>query len=359
MSRDPFAPSGPIPPEMLQRYLRGELNATERHQVELELERDPLLREAAEGLALPGALEAAANLRAPKVGGGAVGWTWAGMAVLAAGILWWTFVPEGDEAVVQEATPEVVGPSVQPMSPPRMDSMWQVVRLEIEEAAPPIPSAQAEAFERTAVKHVPMVRDTVTTSLPMIPAPTVVDGREPTVDRPRSGSGAPRSSRRLVFLHDLKLVHPDELYRGQDPKRFQLGLPADASGAAMDPLLEQGTPKDMAYLRYMDEALEAFSRERYSIALEDLLFLLNQYPNDVNVQFYAGLTCFRAGLYLRARTLLARAENNPVDVFQEEAEWYLARTVEQIDGAAQARSRYERIAQRGGFYAEQAAERSR
>ncbi|HEY0976228.1 MAG TPA: hypothetical protein VGE21_02065, partial [Flavobacteriales bacterium] len=252
-----------------------------------------------------------------------------------------------------------------PLQAPGMDSMLKVVHAEIDRAGTPdtlVMSPEVESFVREEVPVPPVVRDTlpVLVSLPpalpvrTMPLDTGVDAPEPARLRP---------SRRLVFLHDLKLVHPEELYPANDPRRFTQGHPANASGdpsgIAEDALFAKGVPTDMAYLNYMDEALGALAQGRTGVALDDLLFLLNQYPDDVNAQFYAGLCCFRAGLYGRARVFFARAERNAVDSFQEEAVWYSAKTTHELEGLKAARPAYERIASAKGFYAAQAAERLR
>ena len=113
----------------------------------------------------------------------------------------------------------------------------------------------------------------------------------------------------------------------------------------------------MAYLEFMDEALGHFVRNDHRRTLEELRFLLDQYPDDVNALFYSGLSNFHAGRYRAARTQLKRAATHDVDVFREEAEWYHALTIERSGDVSAAQKEYERIAEQGGFYAERARQR--
>ena len=103
----------------------------------------------------------------------------------------------------------------------------------------------------------------------------------------------------------------------------------------------------------MDEALGRFAENDHKGCLDDLRFLLAQYPDDVNALFYGGLCAYNLGMYDRARALLHRAATHPVDVFNEEAAWYHALTLERL-GADGALDAFVRISANEGFYAEQA-----
>ena len=96
---------------------------------------------------------------------------------------------------------------------------------------------------------------------------------------------------------------------------------------------------------------------KYRAALDELYFLLNQYPDDVNAQFYAGLACYRLGLFPRALHFLHAAAVNPVNSFNEEAVWSEALALEKQEGFTAARPVLQRIADAGGFYAPQAKEK--
>ena len=111
------------------------------------------------------------------------------------------------------------------------------------------------------------------------------------------------------------------------------------------------------YNAFMDDALDKFVRNDHKGCLEELRFLLNQYPDDVNALFYAGLCSYNLGLNVRAKDFLHRAATHPVDVFDEEAQWYYALTLERIGDRDAAQDAFDRISQQGGFYAPRAAEK--
>ena len=100
-----------------------------------------------------------------------------------------------------------------------------------------------------------------------------------------------------------------------------------------------------------------FGRNEHLGCLDDIRFLLTPYPDDVNALFYAGLCSYNLGLYKRARTFLHRAATHSVDVFDEEATWYHALTLEKLGDQQAAQESFARIAASGGFYAAAASAR--
>lgn len=351
----PFAPRRPLTREELQAYAEGRLPAERMHDAEAALEADALARDAAEGLRLPGAAQglAALDAKRPKGAKGSWRWWWGGAAVAfiaAAWLLW----PPAEEKAVTDAAPPI--PEVMPAEPLSMAEI---------QAASEQPESLRIGHEAIALHRQPApVKHKMGAAAP-------VDrdaGIEPLA--PREGQVRPeappakplvlrkaKSSRQLVFLHDLKLVHPKELYTA-DPV---LAL-ADAGVSARyaDATTQQragGEVRMMAYLDFMDGALQRFAGNDHKGCLDDLRFVLGQYPDDVNALFYAGLCCHNLGLHARARALLQRAAVHPVDVFDEEAAWYHALTLEKLGERDAAREAFERIAAGGGFYAEQAVRR--
>ena len=170
---------------------------------------------------------------------------------------------------------------------------------------------------------------------------------------------APRGSRQLLFLHDLKLVDPQELY-GNDPR---MRLTEQSVAARYSDRSAQDSVRleviTVAYTGFFDKALDRFVHNDDKACLDDLRFLLDQYPDDVNALFYAGLCSYNLGLYERARVFLHRAATHPVDVFDEEAQWYHALTLERLGEKQAAEEAFARIVANGGFYADRAGEHAR
>jgi tetratricopeptide (TPR) repeat protein len=197
---------------------------------------------------------------------------------------------------------------------------------------------EREAMERIAPR-------TSATSTATDPAP------------PATPKGNVRTSRQLLFLHDLKVVHPQELYAnvpalGDDPANV-LARYTDSSTQRTD----RAEQRRVQYIAFMEDALGKFVRNDHKGCLEELRFLLQQYPDDVNALFYAGLCSYNLGMNERARSFLHRAATHSIDVFDEEATWYHALSLEQLGETEAAQGSFARIVARNGFYAQRAQER--
>lgn len=355
-THDPLFGPGPTPDRAtLLAYVRGKLTGARAHEVERAMEADPLLREAVEGLRLPGAM--AALDRLPGRPGGT---PWGTYLLLGAVIL-------AGMAVLLVLLPSEPGPSppAQEVAQPTLDlkaavgpdtgiTADQFDRM-VEEAVE-IPLAQRIGHEPrearpSAAAEVPVLREDPPDRVDPLPRP----GSLETIPSPVPGGG-PRTSRKLLFLHDLKLVSPDELYPDEPQLTVEPGG-LDARFARPEDRTSDLEPQRFQrYVPYMDAALGAFASGDHKRALADLRFLLRQYPDDVNALFYAGLCCYNLGLYARAEGYLSRAAVHPVDTFDEEASWYHAMAVSHRS-PDEARSMLQTIANGGGFYASRARKR--
>lgn len=352
---NPFAPRGPLSREELQAYAEGRLDAAHQRGVEEHIEADALVRDAAEGLRVPGAAAGLKQLDAMRPRGGSVSrWWWAGGTAMIALLTAWYFWPaqanEMDSAGNALDQASAAGASMEPLRTEEIAAaMEQPESLRIGHE-PLALHANPLASERIAKAAVPVERE---------PGIEPILPRGPMIDR-RSEAAKPlvvrkaKASRELVFLHDLKLIHPKELYTA-DPV---LAL-ADAGVSARyaDRATQLGAAGEairVGYLDFMEEAIGRFARNDHKGCLDDLRFVLLQYPDDANALFYAGLCSYNLGLHARARALLHRAAVHPVDVFDEEAAWYHALTLEKLGERDAAREAFARIASQGGFYAERA-----
>lgn len=356
---DPFMPRIPLSRQVLERYVQDGLGPEERHDVELRAERDPLVREALEGMQQPSAIEGLRGLR-PSGSSGLPNWMIYTLGIVViSGSVWlmseWKTSGRSDASKGLNALDASTPGHAKALA--SLDSTLLVVHAEID-ARPTVMesrggvSTQVESFQQRA----PLSVEREHIERLQVSSPDIVKPIAPR-DGPKKDP-ASRASRRLVFLHGLKVVHPSALY-GIAPSDIlrSPGTPANTGSSGSNDL-----PSDLIarpYLDYMDEALGAFMGGDRQRALDDLYILLAQYPVDVNAQFYAGLACYDLGLLPRARRFFDLAEHNRVDAFDEEAAWYLALTIERMDGKAAARSSFEWIAQAKGFYSGPAAERLR
>lgn len=358
----PFTPHAPPSRDELLAYARGEMPNHERHGIERALEADPLLREALEGLSVPGAMEGLASLGSLRpdgigpVQGGA--WWVAGTIVIMAMLA-------GSWIYIERHRPE-----------PRTVSHVSARHILSEDAGDPMGARSplerseievaVEQPESLLIGHgIDELHARVATVDRMIerePAIDVLDPRPTDPDPLRTEASkrparTAKSSRQLLYVFDLKLVHPKEMY-GPDPLKPVLEdhvTARHADKSAQERALE---PQRLSeYVPYFTEALRKFKRNDHKGCLEDLRFLLAQYPKDVNALFYAGLCSYNLGMYSRAREFLGRSAHHPIDTFDEESEWYLALTLDRSGEHEEAVEAYNKIIAERGFYAERARER--
>ena len=111
----PFDHAGPPTHEQLLAYVQGRLSPAEQHAVEAHMERDPLLRDAVEGLQQPGAVDALQKLDGmrPTKPSGVSGawWIVGGVAVLIAvvGIPYFTSTAGPEKKIAETTTGVVAG----------------------------------------------------------------------------------------------------------------------------------------------------------------------------------------------------------------------------------------------------------
>ena len=343
----PFAPAPPTPAQ-LQAYAEGRLPPAEHNAVERALESDPLLRDALEGLQHPQAAAGWRALQRQRPGAAGQASYWVGGAVLLAVLaiaLWPSPAPQPNNA---PTTPTSVART--PAAPVETIAEEPLAIAEISEARE-LPATE-QIGHRSDERHAaPVDRSTDVQPLADRLPDTALLSSPATAAAPLR---APRAVHQLLYLHDLKLVHPRALYAREPLLEVDPGG-LDARFADHEQQQQaRGTEQHMRYTAYLDEAMAHFARAHHKEALAELRFLLTQYPDDVNALFYAGLCAYNLSLYDRARSFLHRAATHPVDAFDEEATWYHALTLQRAGERQAAQEAFARIAADGGFYSERA-----
>jgi hypothetical protein len=344
METHPFAPATTPTPEQWQRYLRGELSAAERRAVEGAIEADPLLRDSLEGAAVPGAMAGMAQLPALRPAGVDARWPWwLGGSLVLAGAAWLLWPASDADPLVNAPVPEV---------PVTVEERMAFAQ-EMEEATPVPPAEQVgpAAVERFIERSAARIEREPSPAR-MEPKGTAVE-RETPAAAP-DGVRMQRDGRQLMFLHDLKAVDPVELYLPDRLLQVRVGAVEAPYADAHSQSQARAAAPTMGYRDFLDEALGRFASGDRRGCLEDLFFLLDQYPEDVNALFYAGLCAYELGLSDRALVYLQRARDHRVDSFREEAAWYHALALLRARGAEAAHAELQAVANAGGFYAERA-----
>jgi tetratricopeptide (TPR) repeat protein len=352
----PFAPGRTPSREQLIAYAQGRLRPQEEFEVETHLVQDRLAADAVEGLSLPGALEGLESLHRHRPGRK---WPWRSpRATAALGLAflicaWWSgTLPHGDEAMPSDESSQVTQD---------VDRIWHEGTMPAH--APSMIEMEGtaidEATTRKIVRRAPLLREETTAEREAITTHlrpvTVKPPLNEIEKRPVPGHRSPpvRHNRQLHYLHDLKILHPKEMYGVQDPFSLLTGTPA--GGASREPWDHH---QHQEYLPFMEHALLHFRKGAHKQCLAELELLLEQHPDDVNAIFYSGLCDHAMGRYDRALRFFSQAMSHAIDVFLEEATWYHALSLEGAGRDDEAAVQFEKIRAKGGFYAEKAATRT-
>lgn len=110
----------------------------------------------------------------------------------------------------------------------------------------------------------------------------------------------------------------------------------------------------VSYWEYLSKAMEFFSRGDFKRALSRYEIILSQFSTDANGLFYGGLCYFNLSEYDKALEFFENLVQNPVHIFDEDAQWYTVKTLLKLKRNEEAKTALDLIISMDGFYAEQA-----
>lgn len=347
----------------IKAYTANKLNEGDTHKVEAHMASCPLCNDAVEGYMEIPAFELSSGLG--RKGRGSDHWSNGlvrGVVVAAIGLsVGWTFwfltqPKEPSSPVADQVVEEVV----------LYDPAEELVQLNEEvEAATALPEEEQIghddlAFIPSAAEAEEVVSELDSTAAPVVRDEVVLETIDPVRPDPSEimtdARPVPRrlpvQNRQLIFLNDLKLVHPVEMYSAHDARPEPGGTPANVMDQPQEP--DNVFVEELTYLQMMDRATASYMSGDHKACAKLMNIWLNKKPKDVNAQFYVGLCYYNLGLYEKAFKNLELARLNAIDTFKEEATWYAALSYEQLNGFDEAKELFERIANVGGFYSDRA-----
>jgi len=179
------------------------------------------------------------------------------------------------------------------------------------------------------------------------------------IDRPKNERLVTSSAAKEIYLSELKLVDYRE-YRSRpmiQTKTMTLsGVPANMEHASSTQNEVEWTVTEIAYYDYIKKTQEIFYKENYKKALTRYLTILETYSDDVNALFYSGLCYYNLAQYTSANEQFFRCLGSKFNNFNEEAEWFMAQSYLASGERQKAKSIFEMIVEKNGYYAGQAKE---
>ena len=161
----------------------------------------------------------------------------------------------------------------------------------------------------------------------------------------------------ITYLNNYKVFNAPDLQKGVDLKDAELKSVSpryenkNAAKVAEAPPVER---KELTYEEALELALIDFDNQRYTKALDRLNLISNARPNDLNVDFYTGMSNYNMSNYSEALKDLEPITNDKSGVFNEEAYYYTALCYYKTGKTKKGIRMLNDIANSGGFYANDA-----
>lgn len=164
----------------------------------------------------------------------------------------------------------------------------------------------------------------------------------------------------VIFIHDLKVADYLKYYfkdnRNIDIRDNGLSPRYSNKEEAAPSLSSKAEDRNYYAHEIIKDALYAFHKKQYSLSIE-LLELLRRYnKDDVNAQFYTGMSYYILGDYKNALYYLSKAEENRINIFLQETEFYKALCYAKSGKTGEAKTLLTQIKNKKLFYSKRAAE---
>lgn len=111
--------------------------------------------------------------------------------------------------------------------------------------------------------------------------------------------------------------------------------------------------KIITYKEQLKNSLYQLKVQNYTSAITNFEIILTHFPQDANAEFYIGYALFHQEKYEEAILYFEKAMANGFDFFFEDAEWFIANSLENMGKLKEAQKLYRKIKNKGGYYSYQ------
>lgn len=162
-----------------------------------------------------------------------------------------------------------------------------------------------------------------------------------------------------IFIYDLKVANYKNYYF-KNTRNIDIrdnGLSAQYSEKEeVNSITKRLQDRDYYAHEIIKDAMEAFHKKQFTLCIELLDLLRGYNKDDVNTQFYLGMSFFYLGDYNKAKSYFEKATNNNINIFLQESEFYTALCLKKTGKISEAKDLFKKIADKKLFYAERASE---
>jgi tetratricopeptide (TPR) repeat protein len=160
-----------------------------------------------------------------------------------------------------------------------------------------------------------------------------------------------------IYLYNMKLLDY-RIYRSKpkiaSKQMILTGTPANIGETSDVEETTEWKTVDIPYIEYIDKTMEIFSKGNNKKALARFQLILETYPDDVNANFYAGLCYYNLKEFSSAVKAFALCDDTKFTNFNEEAEWYTAKSYLANGQKSEAKIVFTQIMNSNGYYSSQA-----
>jgi TolA-binding protein len=384
-------------PEEIRKYQEGKLNAARSHEIELIAQENPLLADAIEGFGGNPAYHLIPGITAAVSTAAGVASTTGVMAGAAAGVVkatspWWhlngwiigatagTSVAVGTYYInenIQEKK-QITANQTTSLNPVETQTTnivsYDALLESVETADEPAQSASVLSGTNQYVQQSELVKtgnevekgsalidDNSKSNVPQkissISGPGIIQGSQSQQD----DALRPSSTVAINIMKVLNYKMADyTAIRSNTWEKFSAeenGLPAKWESEAERVQFQKDHPElIIPYIEYVTTCISAFDNGKYQVAIDRFGIILDQYPDDVNAQFYSAMSHYHLKNQQGAIALFLKVEKNVIRTFNEEAFFYHAKCAKEVGDPDTANSLFVKVVQMNGFYKERALE---
>lgn len=209
------------------------------------------------------------------------------------------------------------------------------------------PAATESGYSTPAQTAAPASRDEEE------PAAYTLSGKEQTK---KKSTRAESSS--VLYFNDLKVARTPAMSPSENLDSVNTGTPAMYENAKQKQAAAEtpAQPMPFVYSKTLRDGMNYFQNNQYYEASQTFSIILERFPNDVNSQFYKGLSEMEMRNYSPSASLLNQAMLNSDKTFYEEAKFKLALCYKYMNQEKAAKKLLREIKEEKGFYSEKASQ---
>ena len=366
----------------IRLYHEGQLAPHRSHEIEVLAQENPLLAEALEGFSATPAYTALPAINAAIAQSVRVAGTRASAAasLVGASTPWWhlngwiiglvigsavaigtTFlISRNDYADQKIASNSNTGALTTPMTDVVQKNSGEIPSIISEKPAVVHPAIlnTKKLSANTIVSERDVLPSESEESIPLLETTTNEKSKKVILATAIKENPTPKKSStvaiKIMHILNYKLADYTEI-RSTQWEKFALddvGLPANFSSfEERNTYLYEHPEKATPYVEYISQCIKAFDEAKYKLTIQRFNVVLNEYPDDVNAQFYSAMSFFHTEEYEKAIALFSKSEKNMIKTFNEESLFYHAKSLKALGLVDEANALFTKVVQKNGFYA--------